>query len=91
MATRVTHPLYVEAAGIEPVYSIPEVPTEQEVTALAKKVSALCLHGSGNACQCMACLDPTLVRLIEAWPSLSVDARKTIYAICLDAALLDDE
>lgn len=79
------------AAGIEPAYSVSEVPTEKQVTASAGKVSALCLHGNGNACQYMACLDPALPRLIEVWPSISMDARQTIHAICLDALLLDDE
>ena len=78
----------MEAAGIEPEDAISQRVSEQQLTALAGEVSALCLHGSGSACHYVASLDPTLVRLIEFWPSLSVDALKTIHAICIDAVLL---
>lgn len=81
----------VEAAGIEPEYSNTEAITERQVTATPEKVSALCLHGNGNACHCKASLDPLLVRLMEVWPSLSMDVRQTIHAICLDAELLVDD
>lgn len=78
------------AAGIEPVYSISQTSPEQQLTAIDEKVSALCLHGNGNACHCVASLDPILARLIELWPSLPADARKAIHAICVNAVVLGD-
>ena len=86
-----SHFVQVEAAGIEPETPISQSLTEQELAASCGEVSALCLHVSGNTCQCVASLDPILIRLIELWPALAADAQKTIHAICLDAVLLGDE
>jgi hypothetical protein len=79
------------AAEIEPEDAISECPTEQQLTESTEQVSALCLYGNGNACHCVASPDPILIRLIELWPSLSADTRKTIRAICVDAVLLGDQ
>ena len=45
-------------------------------------MSALCLHGEGTACQCVAVSDKRLEQLIEAWPSLPDSVRQAVEALC---------
>ena len=73
----------------------PETPISQSDAGLgliesAADASALCLQRNGIACQPMASPDHELARVIELWPSLQAETRTTIYAICIDAALLRD-
>jgi hypothetical protein len=81
----------MEAPEIESEDAVSQSTADKQLTKSATEVSALCLHGNGNACLSVASLDPILVHLIELWPFLSTDARETIRAICLDAMLLGDK
>jgi hypothetical protein len=38
-------------------------------------VYALCLHGEGTACLCLAAMDNELIRVVELWPSLQESIR----------------
>jgi hypothetical protein len=77
----------VEAAGIEPEDAISQSMADKQLTNSAAEMSALCLHGEVNSWQSMASLDPLLARVVQLWPSLPADVRKTIYATCVDAVL----
>jgi hypothetical protein len=81
----------VEAAGIEPETPISESDAGTGLTEFTADASALCLQHDGIACQSVASLDHELERVIELWPSLHAETRKTIYAICIDAILFRDQ
>jgi hypothetical protein len=81
----------VEAAGIEPETPISQSDAGIGLTESSPDVSALCLQSNGTSCQHLALLDDQLSHVIELWPSLQAETRKTIYAICIDALLLRDD